>query len=244
MYAGSRKGLPGGACTRRPARRAGARGSWTRGPPDESGEDPARLRRDQEPRTIQRRAGRRDHAQARRQLGEPPGKRRPQQLLGREQATGPGHVRGRAGAERPLGRGRHRGGQLAGRRRPDRARRLVAVPGPTAWVVTAVALAVLALALFWYGDARVIVSDGWFQAGRARIEAEHVGEVAALDAEQTRLVAGRDADARAFLLLRPYLQRAVKVEVVDPADPTPYWLVSSRHPEALADALTALPRSS
>ena len=118
---------------------------------------------------------------------------------------------------------------------------VVAVPGPTAWVITAVALVLLAIGFFWYGDARVIVSDGWFQAGRARIEAEHVGEVAALDAEQTRLVAGRDADARAYLLLRPYLHRAVKVEVADPADPTPYWLVSSRHPEALADALGALP---
>lgn len=120
---------------------------------------------------------------------------------------------------------------------------VVAVPGPTAWVVTALALGLLALALFWYGDARVIVRDGWFQAGRARIEAEHVGEVAALDAAQTRLVAGRDADARAYLLLRPYVHRAVRVEVVDQADPTPYWLVSSRNPEALADALAALPRS-
>jgi hypothetical protein len=119
---------------------------------------------------------------------------------------------------------------------------VVAVPGPTAWVITGVALVLLALALFWYGDARVTVRDGWFQAGRARIEAEHLGAVAALDAEQTRLVAGRDADARAYLLLRPYIHHAVRVEVTDPADPTPYWLVSSRHPEALADALTALPR--
>ncbi|WP_183092830.1 DUF3093 domain-containing protein [Nocardioides stalactiti] len=120
---------------------------------------------------------------------------------------------------------------------------VVAVPGPTAWVVTAVALALLGLALWGYGDARITVRDGWFQAGRARIEAHHLGAVAALDAEQTRLVAGRDADARAFLLLRPYLKRAVKVEIADPADPTPYWLVSSRHPQALADALAALPRA-
>lgn len=119
---------------------------------------------------------------------------------------------------------------------------VVAVPGPTAWVVTAAALAVLALALLWYGDARIVVRDGWFQAGRARIDAHHLGSVAALGVEETRLVAGRDADARAYLLLRPYIHRAVRVEVVDPADPTPYWLVSSRHPEALADALTALPR--
>ncbi len=119
---------------------------------------------------------------------------------------------------------------------------VVALPGPTAWVITGAAMALLALALFWYGDARVVVEDGWFRAGRARIEAEYVGPVAALDAEQTRNVAGRDADARAYLMLRPYLKRAVRVEIADPADPTPYWLVSSRHPEALADALAGLAR--
>lgn len=119
---------------------------------------------------------------------------------------------------------------------------VVALPGPTAWVITGVAMALLALALHGYGDARLIVADGWFRAGRARIELHHLGAVAALDAEQTRLVSGREADARAFLLLRPYLSRAVKVEIGDPADPTPYWLVSSRHPEALAAALTKAPR--
>lgn len=116
---------------------------------------------------------------------------------------------------------------------------VVAVPGPTAWIATGLAFALIAACLFWYGDARVIVSDGWFQAGRARIETTYVGEVAALDAEQTRLAAGRDADVRAFLVLRPYLKRAVKVQITDPADPAPYWLVSTRHAERLAGALTA-----
>lgn len=116
---------------------------------------------------------------------------------------------------------------------------VVAVPGPTAWIATGFAFALLAACLFWYGDARVIISDGWFQAGRARVETTYVGEVAALDAEQTRLVAGRDANARAFLVLRPYLKRSVKVEIADPADPTPYWLISSRHADRLAGALAA-----
>lgn len=116
---------------------------------------------------------------------------------------------------------------------------VVAVPGPVAWLVTGVAMGLLAVCLFWYGDARLVVADGWFRAGRARIETSHVGEVAALDAEEARRVAGPAADARAYLLLRPYLKRAVKVQITDPADPTPYWLVSSRHPEALAGALNA-----
>ena len=41
-------------------------------------------------------------------------------------------------------------------------------------------------------------------------------------------------------MLRPYLKRAVRVEITDPADPAPYWLVSSRHPEELAQVLTRL----
>jgi hypothetical protein len=31
----------------------------------------------------------------------------------------------------------------------------------------------------------------------------------------------------------------VRVDVADPDDPTPYWLVSSRHPDKLAEALRA-----
>ncbi len=107
------------------------------------------------------------------------------------------------------------------------------------WVVTGLLLGLLALFLRSYGDARLVVGDGWFRAGRARIEIEHVGAAEALDADATRHVSGPGADARAFLVLRPYLKQSVKVAITDPADPAPYWLVSSRHPQALAGALNA-----
>lgn len=114
---------------------------------------------------------------------------------------------------------------------------LVATPAWVAMAGTAVLVA-LVLALFLgYGAARVSVRDGVLTAGRARISLEHVGEVEALDAAATRLLAGREADARAYLLLRPYLSRAVRIGIDDPADPTPYWLVSSRRPDRLAAAL-------
>jgi hypothetical protein len=121
---------------------------------------------------------------------------------------------------------------------------VVAVPGPAAWVCSALALALLAALLVSYGSARVSVAGGWFRAGRARIEGRHLGAVAALDAEETRRVAGPEADARAYLLLRPYLSRAVRVEITDPADPAPYWLVSSRRPDELAQAVRGLAAAS
>src|SRR4051794_38306337 len=117
---------------------------------------------------------------------------------------------------------------------------VVALPGPLAWLCSGLALALLAAALLSYGSARLSVAGGWFRAGRARIEGVHLGRVTALDPEETRRVAGPEADARAYLLLRPYLKRAVKVEITDPADPAPYWLVASRRPEALAEAVRSL----
>lgn len=114
---------------------------------------------------------------------------------------------------------------------------IVVLPEAAAWGVTAVVAALIA-AFFWsYGGVHLSVAGGTFRAGRAHIDVVHLGAVTALDAGQTRRLAGVEADARAHLLLRPYLKRAVKVELTDPADPTPYWLVSTRHPEALARAL-------
>jgi hypothetical protein len=49
---------------------------------------------------------------------------------------------------------------------------------------------------------------------------------------------GRDCDPAAYLVLRSYLRGAVRVEITDPHDPAPYWLIATRHPERLAAALT------
>ena len=116
----------------------------------------------------------------------------------------------------------------------------VATPAGVAWLVTSVSLALLVFCLWAYGNTRIVVGSGELRAGRAHIAAQHLGTATPLDPEQARRLAGVDADARAYLLLRPYLKRAVKVEITDPADPAPYWLVSTRNPEELTRAITAL----
>jgi Protein of unknown function (DUF3093) len=114
---------------------------------------------------------------------------------------------------------------------------LVATPLWIALAATAVLVAVVLALFLGYGAARISVHDGVLTAGRARIPLAHVGEVVPLDADDTRRLAGRDADARAYLLLRPYLRRAVRVGIDDPSDPTPYWLLSTRRPERLTAVL-------
>ena len=116
---------------------------------------------------------------------------------------------------------------------------VVATPEPLAWSVAGSGLALMVALFLTYGSARVAVDGRSFRAGRALVGLEHVGAVTALDADGVRRQAGVDADARAYLLLRPYLKRGVRVDLTDPADPAPYWLVSCRRPEALVSAFEA-----
>jgi len=119
---------------------------------------------------------------------------------------------------------------------------VVAVPLTVAWTVTGLALALMVALFVSYGAARISVDGEVLRAGRAHISTDHVGAVTALDADAMRLQAGRDADARAFLLLRPYVKRGVRIDLTDPSDPAPYWLVSSRRPDRLAAALAGAGR--
>jgi hypothetical protein len=117
---------------------------------------------------------------------------------------------------------------------------VVATPGIVAWSATACLFLVMVVLFLGYGSPRVDVEDGWLRAGRARIAGEFLGESEPLDAAETRRVAGPGADVRAYLLLRPYLKRSVRVAVRDHRDPTPYWLVSTRDPEHLAAAIRVI----
>ena len=84
---------------------------------------------------------------------------------------------------------------------------------------------------------RIEVSDAELVAGRARIERRYLARVTPLDADATRRRAGPEADARAYLLLRPYVTTSVEVRLDDPDDPVPYWLVGTRRPDRLAAVL-------
>lgn len=114
---------------------------------------------------------------------------------------------------------------------------LVATPLWLALGVTVVLGAGMGAVYLRYGAARVVVADGHLAAGRARIPVRLLGVPVALDTPASRRLAGMDADARAYLLLRAYVGGSVQVPVLDPSDPAPYWLISSRHPDRLVAAL-------
>ena len=106
-----------------------------------------------------------------------------------------------------------------------------------AWTITGAFTLLAAGLLLFIGRAVVSVRDGVLRAGRAHIDVALTGPAERLDRKHTAEVLGVDADARAYLLVRPYLHRSVKVPITDPDDPTPYWLITTRHPARLAAAL-------
>jgi hypothetical protein len=111
--------------------------------------------------------------------------------------------------------------------------------GPIWGLVAGTAAVVVAAALFQKAAILLVVDSEAIRVGRAEIEHRYIAGCRAFDAEATRRRSGVEADARAHLVLRPYIATAVEITLADPADPVPYWLVSSRRPQELAAALTA-----
>lgn len=100
-------------------------------------------------------------------------------------------------------------------------------------ILAAIALPVINNAMLL----RIEVSNTDLRVGRAHIQRAFLGQATALTTEHMRLTRGRDADPAAYLALRFWQPRGVKIPVHDDRDPTPYWLVSSKKAKGLVEAL-------
>ncbi|MGE5697089.1 MAG: DUF3093 domain-containing protein [Candidatus Sericytochromatia bacterium] len=110
--------------------------------------------------------------------------------------------------------------------------------GVATGVMTFVAAFAAAFAfLAWVGAMRVVVTDDELRAGRGRLPLGVIADVRALDPARTRLLLGPRLDPAAHLALRGYVPTAVQVRIADPDDAAPYWLVSTRCPDRLAQVL-------
>ncbi len=110
-------------------------------------------------------------------------------------------------------------------------------PGLRAWLPYAVIIPLTVVALWWVGRLRVAVENGELWVDDAHIPLRFIAAARAIDAETKRELLGVRAHPWAFVVQRPWVKGAVVVLLNDPDDPTPYWLVSSRRPQALAAAI-------
>lgn len=119
---------------------------------------------------------------------------------------------------------------------PATALVLTPVNSEIAWPVAIALYLIIAIALVLMSPV-VRVEDGKLYAGRATISIQELGDIELLGADALRELIGAKSDARNYLVVRGWIHRGVRIEISDPADPTPNWIITSRKPVALADAI-------
>ena len=71
----------------------------------------------------------------------------------------------------------------------------------------------------------------------AHIDIKYLGKATVLDAAAMRLLRTRDANPAAYLAIKFWTPTGIKIELKDPQDPTPYWLITSKRGEEIAALL-------
>lgn len=104
-------------------------------------------------------------------------------------------------------------------------------------VVGAVILMLILALLLVRASPSITVADGWLRVDRARLPVAVISGVRTLSGTELEQALGVDLDARAHVRHRAWARQAVQLQLEDPDDPTPYWLVSTRHASQLRTAL-------
>lgn len=115
------------------------------------------------------------------------------------------------------------------------------VPALPDWLPFAVLFAVAAGALLWLGrvEIQVAVGDAGVElwAGEAHLPVTVIARSAEVPRTAKSAALGRQLDPAAFVLHRGWIGPMLLAVLDDADDPTPYWLVSCRHPERVLAAL-------
>ncbi|MBW6436217.1 DUF3093 domain-containing protein [Actinoplanes hulinensis] len=114
---------------------------------------------------------------------------------------------------------------------------VLGVPDLPVWLPFAVLPPLGVLLLLPLNRLRVEVTPEEFRVDDARLPVEFISGVVALDAAGKREALGVGSHPLAFVVQRAWIGPAVQVLLDDPADPTPFWVVSTRRPVELATAL-------
>lgn len=94
------------------------------------------------------------------------------------------------------------------------------------------------VALIFLSAPIVLVSETELSARGATIQRDLLGEITVVPKSQQFNELGPKLNARAWLSIQGSVKGMVKVEINDPSDPTPYWLISTRNPEKLKKVLS------
>jgi hypothetical protein len=113
---------------------------------------------------------------------------------------------------------------------------LLPIYAPMALPVASISTLALATVIF-LSSPTTVVDEEYLIAKKARISRNLLGPASIIPKEKAFEELGPKLDSRAWLSLQASVKGLVRVEINDPNDPTPYWLISTRNPELLVKAL-------
>jgi hypothetical protein len=124
------------------------------------------------------------------------------------------------------------------------------VPALPDWVPFAVLLPVASVVLLWFGKTDVSVvgaharstegessGETELRVGAAHLPVSVIARSAEVPKTAKSAALGRQLDPAAYVVHRAWVGPMVLLILDDPDDPTPYWLVSCRHPDKVLAAL-------
>lgn len=105
---------------------------------------------------------------------------------------------------------------------------------------TLVTLVLSTIALIWISISMTseITFDGEvLRIDKANIDLKYLEKATVLDKNAMRLLRTRDADPAAYLAIKFWEPRGLRIDLNDSRDKTPYWLVTSKRGEEIAALL-------
>ena len=90
------------------------------------------------------------------------------------------------------------------------------------------------LVLSWLASPLISVTESDLSIGQVSIETKFLGKAEVVSPQDSFQERGVNLDSRAFTKFQIGVKQLVKIEITDPADPTPYWLIATRNPEVVS----------
>ena len=124
----------------------------------------------------------------------------------------------------------------------------LALRGIQAWILMVAMVPLAALLCVWLSRDQISVThaagsdprspEGTLDIkGRAHLPLAAIARTVSVPASARIAAMGRQLDPEAFVAQRPWVKTLVLIVLDDEDDPTPYWLISSRRPDRLMEAL-------
>ncbi|MEY4366664.1 MAG: hypothetical protein RLZ28_79 [Actinomycetota bacterium] len=106
-------------------------------------------------------------------------------------------------------------------------------------VILGITLTVVVWLAMIFASPKIIVVSKELRVGAAHIPVAFLSNCREIAPEYCFAERGPALDARAFVRFQIGVKPLVRLEINDPVDPTPYWLIATRKPAALIAAVTS-----